>query len=109
MEENTVEQHKRQYDWLKPYQWKKGESGNPEGGRKGKSLKSYLREYFEGLSDEEKAEFFKHVNPEIAWRMAEGNPQNDLMSGGKPLAPVQISKEIAEKNNVFTQDPEPSS
>lgn len=84
---NADRQNKRQYEWLKPYQWKKGQSGNLKGGPKGKSLKTYVREYFESLSDEEKKEFLTHVDPDLAWRMAEGNPHSteDITSGGKPL------------------------
>lgn len=71
---NAGRQHKRQYDWLKPYQWKKGQSGNLKGGPKGKTLKTFVREYFEKLSDKDKRQFLNFIDPELAWRMAEGNP-----------------------------------
>jgi len=96
----TAEQYKKQYDWLKPHQFKKGQSGNPEGRKKGsKSLKVWLREHFESLDDEGKKEFFKHINPELAWRMGEGNPDNKSetkLEGSISL--VDVHKNIETKN-----------
>lgn len=85
MDENTEQQHKKQYDWLKGYQFAKGQSGNPEGRKPGKSLKTFAREYLESLPDSEKVEYLKTLPSEIVWKMAEGNPQNDITSDSKPI------------------------
>lgn len=74
--ENTARQHKRQYEWLKDYQWKPGQSGNLKGGPRGKRLKTWAEEFLKALPDEKKLEFLKEMPPEIVWRMAEGNPAN---------------------------------
>ena len=77
--ENTQKQYKRQYDWLKQYQWQKGQSGNPGGMKKGtKSLKTFVRETLEAMDDEHKAEYLKEIDPELAWKMGEGNPKQDV-------------------------------
>jgi len=60
---------------IKPYLWKKGQSGNPLGRPKGKSLKEYAREYFNTLPDNEKLEYLESLPTDIVWRMAEGNPE----------------------------------
>lgn len=90
---NTQEQDKKQYDWLRWYQFTKGVSGNPWGRPKwSKSLKVFVREYLESLPDEEKIKFLECLPPEVIWRMGEWNPatQTDLTSGGKPIPIIDI-------------------
>jgi hypothetical protein len=102
MEEDTESQHKRQYDWLKQYQWQKGQSGNPEGGKKGKSAKTRAREWIEKMTDEQLADFLNQIDPNMVWRMAEGNPHNTEDVDFKGNLIIEISKEIAEKNDSDT-------
>lgn len=87
MSEETEKQYKKQYDWLKGYQWMKGQSGNPGGRPKGKSLKTFAREYLISLPDEEKIEYIKTMPEDLVWKMAEGNPDSktDITTDGESL------------------------
>lgn len=85
--------------WLKPYQFKKGVSGNPTGAPKGSgSLKVFAKNYFYKLSDEEKVRFLNTIDRELVWKMAEGNPHQttDVTSAGEKLG-VDLLPSIRKK------------
>lgn len=62
----------------RPWLYKKGQSGNPSGKKKGtKSMKTYIKERFEKMNDVEREEFLDGLSKETIWKMAEGNPKQD--------------------------------
>ena len=76
--EDSVKQAKNKVDYIAPYMWKKGQSGNPAGRPKGKTMKEYARELLETQTDEERQEFLHGIPKIDIWKLAEGNPKNDL-------------------------------
>lgn len=74
----TDKQHKNNFDWLNEYKWQKGQSGNPAGRPKEKTLKEFARKFLANMSEEGRIEYLKKVKPEIIWEMAEGKAKQDI-------------------------------
>ena len=109
LEELKETEKRNKADHLAPWQFKKGQSGNPEGRKPGKSLKEYAKEMLASMNEEERQEYLKGLPKEVIWKMSEGNPANatDLTSKGERILvmpPELINKNepnpIAESNSA---------
>lgn len=69
---------KKKAEWLAPFQFKKGQSGNPSGRPAGKSLKEYAKEMINTMSDEERQVFLEGIDKKTIWEMAEGKAKQDM-------------------------------
>ncbi len=85
---------------LQPYQYKKGQSGNPSGRPKGISLKEYAKMKLASMTDEEREEFMNGLSKDTIWEMAEGKAQGntDITSKGEKI--VIMPPELINKNDT---------
>lgn len=76
----------------KPWLWKKGQSGNIMGRPKGKTMKEYVKQYLERMTDEERDTWLEGIPKEKIWEMAEDKAKQgtDITSGGEKLTPVLV-------------------
>jgi hypothetical protein len=94
-EENTDKQglspRERQLNALKPYQWKKGQSGNSLGRYVGGlSGKERMKRKIAGMTDDEFEDFIEGLDKRVVWEMGEGKPQQDTKIDGN--IDVKVSK-----------------
>lgn len=98
-QEKSDKQHKSSFDWLKEYQWQKGQSGNPAGRPKTRTLKEFAREYLSNMSEEGRIAYFQKLDEEVVWKMAEGNPKNDVDLNAK-ITIADVLKDIENETAI---------
>lgn len=82
------QRYNRGWENLKPYQFKKGQSGNPKGRPPGKSLKERAKLMLQAMTPEEEQEFLQGIDKRIIWEMAEGKPKQDFDVKGEITSKV---------------------
>jgi len=71
-----------------------GNTANPNGRPRGKTLKEYQAEVFKSWTDEQKANFLEDISKDIKWRMAEGNPHQSSEMEVKGSLILQFDKDF---------------
>ncbi|MCK9370944.1 DUF5681 domain-containing protein [Candidatus Dojkabacteria bacterium] len=106
MDEELKEQRNNRVEAIKPWQFKKGQSGNPLGRPPGRSLKDRAKRYLAGMTDEEAEEYFAGMDKKDVWEMAEGKAEakTDLYIKEVP----QPILDVIPKDNSNKEDTVPS-
>lgn len=73
---------------LKPWLWKKGQSGNIMGRPKGKTMKEYARQYLERMTDEERDTWLEGIGKDKIWEMSEGKAKQDVEVSGEVTSKI---------------------
>lgn len=105
MEDTGEQATNRNYDHLKPWQFKPGQSGNPSGRKPGSiSLKEWVRKMLYEMTDDERIEFLKGIDKKTLWEMSEGKPDGKTeVNATVEVKPITGMKIIKEDENNWTR------
>ena len=87
------------------FQFKPGQSGNKKGRPNGKTLKEFARDYLSKMTEKERVEYLNGLDPELIWKMAEGNPPQKVDGESKiileydKLTEDQLKQIVEERAN----------
>lgn len=87
-EEKLQEQPENSANRIKPWQFKKGQSGNPKGRPPGKSLKERAKAMLNAMTEEEEQAFLEGIDKRVIWEMAEGKAKQDVELSGEVKSKV---------------------
>lgn len=106
---DELQEQQNNSDRLKPYQFKKGQSGNPNGRPVGKSVKERAQAMLRGMSDDEFEEFLHGIDKKTVWEMAEGKAKQDMeLSGSLSISEVLNKLENGQQTVGQRMENEPS-
>ena len=88
-----------------------GNTANPHGRPKGQTLKEFQAELFRSMTPEQKIQWLEEhkIGGIDRWRMAEGNPKQDVEAEVKGEITISISEDIANKYAIKPNDTNSSS
>lgn len=90
MEELLEQQNISKEERIKPWQFKKGQSGNPKGRPPGKSLKERAKAMLNAMTEEEEQAFLEGIDKRTIWEMAEGKAKQDVDIDATIMGPSAI-------------------
>ncbi|MEK6829225.1 MAG: DUF5681 domain-containing protein [Nanoarchaeota archaeon] len=73
---------------LRPFQFKPGQSGNPNGRKGGESLKEYAKRMLAAMDEDQRQDFLKGLPKDKIWEMAEGKAKQDIEHSGEVAAKI---------------------
>lgn len=88
-EKQTDNSPKSRTEHLRPWQYRKGMSGNPNGRPVGSvSMKTYVKNKLLSMTDEEREEFLSGIDKKVIWEMAEDKAGQGVNVTGEVVSKI---------------------